>query len=61
MNVKIQPLYEGDPECDLVRAYAMNTSKTDQNPTSMFRYGYQPELNIKKIRVFKIDRKGEQE
>lgn len=51
MDVKINLLKEGDPECDLIRAYCMNTAKTvDGNGST-----------IKKIRIFKIERKGEPE
>ena len=46
LGVKIVPLVEGDPECDLIRAYCVNT--TDES-------------TIKKIQIFKIERKGEPE
>lgn len=46
MGVKIQPLVEGDPECDLIRAYCLNTAEGS---------------SIKSIKIFKIERKGEPE
>ena len=51
MGIKISPMEEGDPECDLVRAYCLNTATTlDGGPNP-----------IKRIRIFKIERRGEQE
>ena len=46
LGVKITPLHEGDPECDLIRAYCINTSE---------------ETSIKRIDIFKIEKKGEPE
>jgi len=52
MGVKITPLEEGDPECDLIRAYCLNTATSPANSNSM---------PITKLRIFKIQRKGEPE
>lgn len=46
MGVKITPMYEGDPECDMIRAYCLNTAA---------------ESDIRGIRIFKYERKGEAE
>lgn len=46
-------MQKGDPECDLVRTYAMNTWEGGDWSVR--------NLKLKKIRVFKIDRKGENE
>ena len=46
MGVKITPLQEGDPECDMVRAYCLNTAEAN---------------TIKSIRVFRAERRGEPE
>lgn len=54
MGVRIQALSKGDPECDLVRAYAMNTYDSQNNYTLQ-------QHQMKKIRVYRIDRKGEDE
>ena len=54
IGVKIQALEKGDPECDLVRAYVLNTNQVDNSY-------YAPKVDLKKIRVWKIDRKGEDE
>ena len=50
MGIRIEPMFEGDPECDLIRAYCLNTAS--ENGASH---------NIKSIRIFKIERRGEQE
>ena len=50
MGVRINLLEDGDPEYDLIRSYCMNTAA---DPDSTNR--------IKKIRIFKIERKGEAE
>ena len=39
-------MYEGDPECDMIRAYCLNTAA---------------ESDIRGIRIFKYERKGEAE
>lgn len=46
MGVKITPMEEGDPECDMIRAYCLNTGK---------------DCDIKGLRIFKCERKGEPE
>ena len=46
METKITPMEEGDPECDMVRAYCLNTGK---------------DCDIKGLRIFKVERKGEVE
>lgn len=46
MGAKITPLEEGDPECDMVRAYCLNTGK---------------DCDIKGLRIFKVERRGEVE
>ena len=51
MGVSMQPMQEGDPECDLIRAYCLNTATDDGSSNH----------GIKSIRIFKIERKGEQE
>lgn len=51
MGVKITPMVEGDPECDLIRAYCLNTSSDEVGEHS----------SIKSIKIFKIERRGEQE
>jgi len=51
MNVKISPLADGDPECDLIRAYCLNTAASPANPGP----------RITRIRIFKIERRGEAE
>ena len=50
MGIKVTPMFEGDPECDLIRAYCLNTASSVQ--------GSSP---ISRIRIFKIERKGEHE
>ena len=39
-------MMEGDPECDMIRAYCLNTGK---------------DCDIKGLRIFKVERKGESE
>ena len=51
LGVKIELLEEGDPECDLIRAYCLNTATNDEGSSS----------KIRRIRVFKVERRGEQE
>ena len=46
MGVRITPMMEGDPECDMIRAYCLNTGK---------------DCDIKGLRIFKVERKGESE
>lgn len=46
MGVKITPMHEGDPECDMIRAYCLNTAGGSE---------------IKGLRIFKYERKGEAE
>ena len=45
-------MHEGDPECDLIRAYCLNTASDDEGGNQHI---------IKSIKIFKIERKGEQE
>ena len=51
MGVRITPLEEGDPECDLIRAYCLNTASSPANGG----------VGVKRIKIFKIERKGEPE
>lgn len=49
LGVKIELLEEGDPECDLIRAYCLSTARGEEG------YG----TKIRRIRVFKVERRGE--
>lgn len=51
MGVKIELMQEGDPECDLIRAYCLNTANSPSGHS----------VPIKRLRVFKIERRGEPE
>ena len=53
LGIKVTPMQEGDPECDLIRAYCLNTASVATAPGSA--------IPISRIRIFKIERKGEQE
>ena len=55
MGVRIRAMSRGDPECDLIRDYAQNTYDSGSNT---WRWN---NFNLKKVRVYKIDRKGEDE
>lgn len=46
MGVRITPLEEGNAECDMIRAYCLNTGK---------------DCDIRGLRIFKVERKGESE
>lgn len=49
LGVNIELLEDGTPECDLIKAYCLNTSMSEHSNT----------IPIKRIRIFKIERKGE--
>ena len=52
LGVKITPMREGDPECDLVRAYCLNTANSPEYPAQQ---------TFKRLRVYKVERRGEPE